>query len=61
MQMEVIAAPRTSAHVELHTVTSQTWDLNIPGQQESRIEYIPFCSIVMLCSWAGSSQHFEGL
>jgi len=59
--MEVIASPQTSAPVKLHTVTSQIWDLNILGQQESRTEYIPVCRIVMLCCWACSSQHFEGL
>jgi len=43
------------------TVTSQACDLNILGQQESHIEYIPVCRIVMLCFWASSSHHFEGL
>ena len=61
MQMEVIPSPQTSAPVKLHTVTSQSWDLNILGQQESHIEYIPVCRILMLCCWASSSQHFEGL
>jgi len=61
MQMEAIPSPQTSAPVKLHTVTSQIWDLNILGQQESRIEYIPVCRIVMLCCWEISTQHFEGL
>ena len=52
---------KTSASVNLHTVTSQTWDLNILGQQESCIEYIPVCGILMLWCWAWSSQHFKGL
>ena len=53
--------PQTSAPFTIHTVTSQTWDLNILGQQESHIEYIPVCRNVMLHCWASSSQHFEGL
>jgi len=61
MQMEVIPSPQTSAPVTLHSVTSQTWDLNILVQQESCIEYIPVCRIVMLCCWASSSWLFEGL
>ena len=61
MQMEVIPSPQTSAPIKLLTITSQTWDLNILGQQESCIEYIPVCRIVMLCCWVSSSQHFEGL
>ena len=61
MQMEVIPSPQTSATVKLHTVTSKTWDHNILDQQESCIEYIPVCRIVMLCCWANSSQNFEGL
>ena len=61
MQMEVIPSPQTSVPVKLHTVTSQTQDCNILGQQESLIEYIPVYRILMLCCWASSSQHFEGL
>jgi len=61
MQMEVIPSSQTPAPIRLHTVTSKTWDLNILGQQESRIEYIPVCRIVMMCCWASSSHHFEGL
>ena len=61
MQMEVILSPQASAPAKLHTITSQAWDLNILGQNESRIEYIPVCRIVMLCCWANSSQNFEGL
>jgi hypothetical protein len=52
MQMEVIPSPQTSMPVKLHAVTSQTWDLNILGQQESCVEYIPVYRIVMLCCWA---------
>jgi len=32
IQMEVIVSPQASAPVKLHTVTSQTWDLNILSQ-----------------------------
>ncbi len=60
MQMEVIPSRQTSVSLKLHTLTSQTWDLNILGQQEPHIEYIPVCRIVMLCFWV-SSQHFKGL
>ena len=45
MRMEVIPSPQTSAPVELHTVTSQTHDLNILGQQESRMEYSAVCCL----------------
>ncbi len=61
MQMGVVSSPQTSTPVKLHTVTSHTWDLNILGQQASRIECIPVCRIVMLCYWTSSSQHFEEL
>jgi len=61
MQMEVIPSPQTPVPVKLRTITSQIWDLNILAQQESHIEYIPVCRIVMLCCWEISSQHFEGL
>ena len=53
--------PRRHPRLSLHTITSQTWDLNILVQQESHIEYIPVCRIVMLCCWASSSRLFEGL
>ena len=61
MQMEVIPSRQTSAPVTLHTTTSQTWNLNILGQQESRIEYSTVCRMVLLCCWASSSRLFEGL
>jgi len=35
--------------------------INILGQQESCIEYIPVCKIVMLRCWASSYHHFKGL
>jgi len=56
MQTEAIPSPQTSAPVKLHTVTSQRWDLNILSQQESCIEYIAVCRIVMLCCLASSSE-----
>ena len=59
MQMEVIPSPQATAPINLHTITSQTWDLNILGYRESHIEYIPVYMIVMLCCWASSSQHFK--
>jgi len=49
MQMEAIPSLETPMSVKLHTITSQTWDLNILSQQKSRIEYIPVRRIVMLC------------
>jgi hypothetical protein len=54
MQMKVIPSSQTVAPVKLHTITFQTWNLNILSQQESCIEYISVCRIVML-------HHFEGL
>ena len=50
MQIDVIASPQTPVHVKLHTVTSQTWDLNILCQLESHIEYIPACRIIVSLS-----------
>jgi len=61
MQLEAIPSPQTSVSVKLHTVTSQTWDLNILHQQESHVEYTPVLRTVMLCCWVSSSQHFKGL
>jgi len=61
VQMEVICSPQISVPVKLHTVTTQTWALNIFGQQDSHVVYIPVCTTVMLCCWVSSSQRIEGL
>ena len=54
MQIEVIPSHQTFTPVKLHTVAFQTRDFNILGWQESRIEYIPVCRIMMLCCWVSS-------